>query len=120
MTAIAALTPTHAMFHAAAAASVKSETDMAPVSSIPESPDPIILKYIIVQTPRGVEVPILFPQSGGLAHADLVPAGCIPVSAGFCLLSRDQVIIPTNIPSSTLNLSPRPSDKSAIARLLNQ
>ena len=120
MTAIAALMPTHVQI--LAALSTPNEGDAAPKSSNLEAAesDPIILKYIIVQTPRGVEVPIIFPQSGSLSHADLVPAGCTPVSAGFCLFYHDQVTIPDNIPSSTLNLYPRPSDKSAIARLLNQ
>lgn len=112
MTALDAFLPTTAALHRHLAA----ETEPEPT---PDRKDPVLTKYIVVATKSGHEVPILAPQVDGLNHSDLVPDNCTPVSAGFAMFARGQVIILPNMGSLTLNLDPRPQDKRLIANLLN-
>lgn len=68
------------------------------------------MKYIIFQSPGGLEFPICF--SGHLSHADIAKIFAqdrhAPVSAGFVRFHGD--FASTHDRSHSLNLSPRPGD----------
>lgn len=75
-----------------------------------------ILKYIVLKVPGTAgERVVLFHTS--LSHAQMLPAGLQAVSAGFCMLCRDIVIVPPT-GSTTLNLHPNPSDQNRLAAFL--
>lgn len=68
------------------------------------------MKYIIFQSPGGLEFPVLF--SGHLSHADMAAIFAqdrhAPVSAGFVRFQTESAS--THDRSHSLNLSPRPGD----------
>jgi hypothetical protein len=69
-------------------------------------------KYIILQDPAtGREHPILF--SSALQHSHLGRYDMRAVSAGFVAIHAGTVIVP-EIPSTSLNLSPRPQDREIL------
>jgi hypothetical protein len=116
-----ALFPGHSLFVAAASAAVDKEP-LRPSRSLREasvSADPVLTKFVVVATPNGDELPILFPQVRGVNHIDMVPCGCSPVSAGFVMILGGTVTV-LPIESTTLALKPRPQDKQLISALLNQ
>lgn len=45
-------------------------------------------KYVIIQA-QGLQVPVLLPELGGIAHAEVQRLGH-PVSAGLCELQGDE------------------------------
>ena len=71
-------------------------------------------KYIILRDLTGREIVAMF--DGSIPHSDMVPGGMTPVSAGFVMISGDQVIIP-EIGSDSLGLNPLPGDKPPPRRL---
>ena len=76
-------------------------------------------KYIILDD-AGAERPILFCNS--YRHADMVPAGRVPVSAGAFMIWNDNAGTPkilTMGPSCTLNLDDRPQDAEILRAFLN-
>ncbi len=97
--------------HVAHAASVKS------VSSVAKKRDPQHAKYIVVKTPTGPPLPILF--SKGLQHKDMVPPGHTAISAGYVLILAGEICIPP-IDSFSLCIGPKPEDKRLLSQLLNQ
>ncbi len=73
-------------------------------------------KYIILRDLTGREIVAMF--DGSIPHSDMVPGGMTPVSAGFVMISGDQVIIP-EIGSDSLGLNPLPGDKPRLAAFIN-
>ena len=71
-------------------------------------------KYVILKV-GGKEHLVIFDNE--LQHCQMVPPGTVPVSAGFFIVEKGQLIIP-QIGSETLKLDPRPGDKALIAELL--
>ena len=110
---------------AAAAAPVKGSKFEVQGSTVPQpstlnpqpSADPSHCKYIILENDQGKLCPIIFDRR--LQHRDMVPPNLIPVSAGFVMIIGSAVVVPP-IPSTTLNLGPKPEDQRLISTLLNQ
>ena len=73
-------------------------------------------KYLILRDVAGSKHVAMF--DGAIEHRAMVPAGMTPLSAGFVMISGDQIIIPA-IGSDTLGLEPRPGDKQRLAAFLN-
>jgi hypothetical protein len=126
MSPLAALMPTHAALAAIAtpangrdAVSASPSSPAAASPSFPAAASPsfppsgiTFHKYIILQDPAtGREYPILF--SSALQHSHLVRYDMRAVSAGFVAIHAGTVIVP-EIPSTSLNLSPRPQDREIL------
>jgi hypothetical protein len=126
MSPLAALMPTHAALAAIAtpangrdAVSASPSSPAAASPSFPAAASPsfppsgiTFHKYIILQDPAtGREYPILF--SSALQHSHLVRYDMRAVSAGFVAIHAGTVIVP-EIPSTSLNLFPRPQDREIL------
>src|ERR1035438_2616731 len=114
MNAIDALAPTLAMIHRAAAAAAQKDSRKL---ADEQSHEFVRCKYVIVENDSGEHCPILFDHR--LQHRDLVPPHLTPVRAAFIMFC-DGLIITPNIPSTSLNLGPKPEDKDIITKFLNQ
>jgi hypothetical protein len=76
----------------------------------------IMFKYIMVECPNGcAPQPIVFPSF--ICHADALPRGVAPVSAGFLMVYDDRLVVP-DIGSESLGLSPRPGDLDLLRECL--
>jgi hypothetical protein len=139
MSPLAALMPTHAALAEIASPSIGrdavSASPSSPAAASPSSPaaaspsSPAAAspssspsgitfhKYIILQDPAtGREHPILF--SSALQHSHLGRYDMRAVSAGFVAIHHGHLVIPANMDSLSLNLSPRPQDREILCTWL--
>ncbi|HOC56634.1 MAG TPA: hypothetical protein PKI20_13510 [Verrucomicrobiota bacterium] len=75
-----------------------------------------MLKYIIVKSPSGEELPILFPAA--IQHRNAVPKDLEVISAGFVMIF-DGTLAFSDIGSDSLSVEPRPEDRALIEAMLN-
>jgi hypothetical protein len=83
----------------------------SPSSSPSGAPRLLFRKYIILADDTGAEHPIIFSQA--IQHSHLVRYDMRAVSAGFIAVHAGTVIVP-EIPSTSLNLEPRPQDRDLL------
>jgi hypothetical protein len=128
MTILSALMPTHAAIadsldgralspRAPSPAPSSNGSALSPRAPSPEAARAVLeppisfLKYIIFTDATGQEHPIIF--SSAIQHSSLARYDMCAVSAGFVALHAGLVIIP-EIPSTSLNLNPRPQDREIL------
>jgi len=75
------------------------------------------MKYVVFeQEGTGLKMPVLFPDH--VTHSMVNIEGMKIVSAGFCLISGDEIVtIPSDI-SDSLNIGPAKGDKELIVATL--
>lgn len=112
MNAFTTLLPTHAMFAAAASATVQERGHSCP----PPSHNPI-RKYVIVTDFSGREHPMIFDRD--IQHSTVIPHGFRAISAGFILSAPGTMKVLANMESTSLNLKPRPQDQEILQSFLS-